>query len=119
MIPNPYNDGEQPISAMRRPYGAEQTLDKMPPLGSGAPPGAAALQRLDQLPPEMRAAVVSVLGSDPMVASALLAVLGDEFAKLVQRSMAEYAQMQAESMPPAGPSGASGGAAAIQAPRGV
>jgi hypothetical protein len=56
-------------------------------LGGQLDPASAAKERLAGLPPDMQAMVMGALGADPLVASAFLAVLGPDFAPIVQEAM--------------------------------
>ncbi len=86
-------DASMPNSFMPRsaqPY-AEEGQGDMPfgdDQGTKAGMGTADVaQRLTTLPPEMQQAVAMAIGSDPMVASALLHVLGPHFAPILQAAM--------------------------------
>ena len=84
--------------------------------------GGQALQALAHLPPDAQAMVLQALGSDPMVASALLQVLGPTFQPMISTALkagAAAAQQQQMAMqqqgggmgapPPGGPPMAGGG----------
>lgn len=97
-----------------RPYAEEGGQDL--PFGDdpSAPAGGSTMddvkQRLLALPPEMQQAVAAAIGGNPMVASALLQVLGPHFAPLIQ------AAMTATAPPPPDPMAAlmGGGGAPMQ-----
>lgn len=77
---------------MRRPYGPEQNLGRPAQMGAGATPASQAESNLAQLPPDMQEAVLMVLGSDPMISSALLQVLGAGFEPLISKAMKMHGQ---------------------------
>lgn len=88
------DDPTRSWGGMRRPYGDVQGMDGNPvPMGAGITPGERAAKALDALAPDMRAMLVGALGSDPMIASAFLDVLGPEYAQLIQKALKEQGQM--------------------------
>jgi hypothetical protein len=72
---------------LRRPYADEPGHPSATSLGGELDPAAAAKARLASLPPDMQAMIMGALGADPLVASAFLAVLGPDFAPIVQEAM--------------------------------
>jgi hypothetical protein len=72
---------------LRRPYADEPGHPAATSLGGELDPASAAKKRLAGLPPDMQAMVMGALGADPLVASAFLAVLGPDFAPIVQEAM--------------------------------
>ena len=114
------DEGAAAPSALPRssqPYAEEGMNDQ--PFGDdpSAPAGGPTMddvrQRLLALPPEMQQAVAAAIGADPMVASALLQVLGPHFAPLIQAAMTAVAP------PPPDPMAAvMGGGGALMQPMG-
>ena len=58
----------------------------------GAATGQSAMANLQQLPPQTQASVLSAIAADPMVASALLHILGPGFEPLIKQAMLQAAQ---------------------------
>lgn len=87
---------------LEEPYRKEAGLDgDMLPMGQQASVAQQAEMALARLPPEMRDMVMATLGSDPMLASALLAVLGPQFAGLIKQALVEQGQLLTGDMDPA------------------
>lgn len=84
----PARDVMPTAGVLRRPY-AEDSPDHPAAmaLGGKADGASAAKARLAGLPPDMQAMVMGALGADPLVASAFLAVLGPDFAPIVEEAM--------------------------------
>jgi hypothetical protein len=72
---------------LKRPYADMPDHPSAAMLGGQLDPASAAKERLAGLPPDMQAMVMGALGADPLVASAFLAVLGPDFAPIVQEAM--------------------------------
>lgn len=107
----PAPGGALPSSS--QPYANEGAGDM--PWGDdpSAPPGGGmddVQMRLAQLPPEMRQAVAMAIGGNPMLASALLQVLGPHFAPLIQAAMGAARPPQPDPLEMLASGGAMGGA---------
>ncbi len=83
---------------IRRPYGSVQSLSSAPQMGGGMSEGANAERNLAQLPPDQQEMVMMVLGSDPMIASALLQVLGPSFGPIISKALKSQAPQAADPM---------------------
>jgi hypothetical protein len=98
MMPSPPRAGAVPpareamptAGMLRRPYADEPGHPSATSLGGELDPAAAAKARLASLPPDMQAMIMGALGADPLVASAFLAVLGQDFAPLIQEAMQQF-----------------------------
>lgn len=99
------------LGAMRRPYANVQGAEGPTPMGAAATAASNAEKNLAKLPPDMQEMVLLVLGSDPMIASALLTVLGPGFEPLIRKAMTAGSAEQGGEM-------ASGGAALPEVPHG-
>ena len=78
---------EQMPGGMKRPYASEQSMGRPPQMGQAATEGSAAEQNLAMLPPDQQEMVMMLLGSDPLMASALLQVLGPSFAPIINKAL--------------------------------
>ncbi len=72
---------------LKRPYADMPDHPSAAMLGGQLDPASAAKERLAGLPPDMQAMVMGALGADPLVASAFIAVLGPDFAPIVEEAM--------------------------------
>jgi hypothetical protein len=97
---------------LKRPYGAVQNMGAPPPMGRGITEGSKAEENLAKLPPDQQEMVMMLLGSDPLMASALLQVLGPSFAPIINKALKAQAPQTMDPMAGAGgimpPGGAMG-----------
>lgn len=103
---------EEMPGGMKRPYAAVQSMNSPPDMGRGMTDGSKAEENLAKLPPDQQEMVMMLLGSDPLMASALLQVLGPSFAPIINKALKAQAPPAMDPMAGAGgimpPGGAMG-----------
>lgn len=107
-----YEAAEEMPGGMKRPYAAVQSMSAPPTMGAGMTDGSRAEQNLAMLPSDQQEMVMTLLGSDPLMASALLQVLGPSFAPIINKALKSQVPPPADPMAGAGsimpPGGAMG-----------